>query len=148
VRIPDRLLAMLTVILLTSLAHAQTFIIPLNIDEARIFVNVRVNGKTARLLLDTGAGMTLVRPEFAQGTIELRRLNIEQQAGISEASLRRLSITLGEWSLKDHVVGVLDMTEVNRRTGASMDGVLGEDILCRFRTVRISFKDKTLELER
>jgi hypothetical protein len=148
VRIPDRLLAMLTVILLTSLAHAQTFIIPLNIDGARIFVNVRVNGKTARLLLDTGAGMTLVRPEFAQGTIELRRLNIEQQAGISEASLRRLSITLGEWSLKDHVVGVLDMTEVNRRTGASMDGVLGEDILCRFRTVRISFKDKTLELER
>jgi Aspartyl protease len=148
VRIPDRLLAMLTVVLLTSLAHAQTFIIPLNIDGARIFVNVRVNGKTARLLLDTGAGMTLVRPEFAQGTIELRRLNIEQQAGISEASLRRLSITLGEWSLKDHVVGVLDMTEVNRRTGASMDGVLGEDILCRFRTVRISFKDKTLELER
>jgi len=148
VRIPDRLLAMLTVAMLTSLAHAQTFIIPLNIDGARIFVNVRVNGKTARLLLDTGAGMTLVRPEFAQGTIELRRLNIEQQAGISEASLRRLSITLGEWSLKDHVVGVLDMTEVNRRTGASMDGVLGEDILCRFRTVRISFKDKTLELER
>ena len=147
-RIPDRLLAMLTVVLLTSLALAQTFIIPLNIDGARIFVNVRVNGKTARLLLDTGAGMTLVRPEFAQGTIELRRLNIEQQAGISEASLRRLSITLGEWSLKDHVVGVLDMTEVNRRTGASMDGVLGEDILCRFRTVRISFKDKTLELER
>ena len=147
-RIPDRLLAMLTVAMLTSLAHAQTFIIPLNIDGARIFVNVRVNGKTARLLLDTGAGMTLVRPEFAQGTIELRRLNIEQQAGISEASLRRLSITLGEWSLKDHVVGVLDMTEVNRRTGASMDGVLGEDILCRFRTVRISFKDKTLELER
>jgi hypothetical protein len=148
VRIPDRLLAMLTVVLLTSLALAQTFIIPLNIDKARIFVNVRVNGKTARLLLDTGAGMTLVRPDFAQGTIELRRLNIEQQAGISEASLRRLSITLGEWSLKDHVVGVLDMTEVNRRTGASMDGVLGEDILCRFRTVRISFKDKTLELER
>ena len=59
-----------------------------------------------------------------------------------------MSVTLGELTLKDLVVGVLDMTDVNRRTGTSMDGMLGEDVLCRFRSVRINFKDKTLELER
>ncbi len=134
--------------LLASLAGAETFTVPLNIEGARIFVTVRVNDKTARLLLDTGAGMTLVLPKFAQGTIELQRLNIEQQAGIGQASIRHLSITLGELTFKDHVVGVLDMTDVNSRTGASIDGLLGEDILCRFRSVRINFKGKTLELER
>jgi len=40
------------------------------------------------------------------------------------------------------------MTDVNSRTGASIDGLRGEDILCRFRSVRINFKGKTLELER
>jgi len=98
--------------------------------------------------MPTGAGMTLVGPKFAQDTIELQRLNIEQQAGMSQASIRHLSITLGELTFKDLMVGVLDMTDVNSRTGASMDGLLGEDILCHFRSVRINFKGKTLELER
>jgi hypothetical protein len=40
------------------------------------------------------------------------------------------------------------MTDVNRRTGTSMDALLGEDILCHLRSVRINFRDKTLELER
>jgi len=139
---------MLAVVLLVSLAGAQTLIIPVDIDGERILVNIRVNDKAARLLLDTGAGMTLVGPKFAKGTIELQRVNIEQQAGMSEASVRRLSITLGEMTFKNHVVGVLDMADVNSRTGAKIDGLLGEDILRRFRSVRISFKDKTLELER
>jgi hypothetical protein len=139
---------MLAIVLLASLADAETLIIPVDIDGEKIFVNIRVNDKAARLLLDTGAGMTLVGPEFAKGTIELQRINIEQQAGMSEASVRRLSIALGEVTLKNQVVGVLDMADVNIRTGARIDGLLGEDILRRFRSVRISFKDKTLELER
>ena len=151
-RSPYRLFAILAMILLgvllASPAGAQTLTVPLNIDGPRIFVKVLVNDRHARLLLDTGAGMTLVGPQFAKGTTELQRVNIEQQAGISRASIRRLSVTLGELTLKDLVVGVLDMTDVNRRTGTSMDGMLGEDVLCRFRSVRINFKDKTLELER
>jgi Aspartyl protease len=152
VRSRHRLFAILATILLEVLlashAGARTLSVPLNIDGPRIFVIVLVNDKHARLLLDTGAGITLVEPQFAKGTTELKRVEIEQLAGISQASIRRLSVTLGELTLKDLVVGVLDMTNVNRRTGATMDGMLGEDILCRFRSVRINFRDKTLELER
>jgi predicted aspartyl protease len=147
VRSPIGLCAISAVVLLASLAGAETLTVPLNIEGARIFVTVRVNDKTARLLLDTGAGMTLVGPKFAQGTIELQRLNIEQPGGNSQASIRHLSITVGDVMFKDHVVGVLDLTDVSSRIGAGMDGLLGEDILCRFRSVRINFKGKTLELE-
>jgi len=148
VRNPIVLCGISAVVLLSSLMMAQTLTVPLNIEGARIFVTVRVNDKTARLLLDTGAGMTLVGPTFAQGTTELQRLNIQQHAGISRASIRQLSITLGELTFKNHVVGVLDMTDMNNRIGTRMDGLLGEDILGRFRSVRINFKDKKLELER
>jgi predicted aspartyl protease len=148
VRSPISLCAVSAVVLLASLAGAETLTVPLNIEGARIFVTVRVNDKTARLLLDTGAGMTFVGPKFATGTIELQRLNIEHLTGISQTSIRLLSITLGEVTFKDNVVGVFDMSDVNSRIGASMDGLLGEDILCRFRSVRINFKGKTLELER
>jgi len=74
----------LSVVLLASPAGAQTLTVPLNIDGPRIFVVVLVNDKRARLLLDTGAGITLVQPQFAKGTTELTRVNIEQQAGVSQ----------------------------------------------------------------
>jgi hypothetical protein len=143
VRSRHRLFAILATILLEVLlashAGARTLSVPLNIDGPRIFVIVLVNDKHARLLLDTGAGITLVEPQFAKGTTELKRVEIEQLAGISQASIRRLSVTLGELTLKDLVVGVLDMANVNRQLGTSIDGVLGENILCRFRSVRINF---------
>jgi hypothetical protein len=65
VRSPISLCAVSAVVLLASLAGAETLTVPLNIEGARIFVTVRVNDKTARLLLDTGAGMTFVGPKFA-----------------------------------------------------------------------------------
>lgn len=129
------------------LKSAETITVPLSIKEGQIFVAVRINQKAARMLVDTGAGITLVESKFAKGTAELQCLNIAQQAGNSKASIRNLSITLGSLTFKDHSVGALDMTDVSRRTGTSIDGVLGEDILGGFRSVRINFKDQTLELE-
>ncbi|HKV41464.1 MAG TPA: aspartyl protease family protein [Blastocatellia bacterium] len=146
-----RLFAVLAMILaralLASPSSAQTLVVPLNIDGPRIFVHVLVNGKHAVFLLDTGSGITLVEPRFAKGTAELKRVDIEQAAGISKASIRRLSVTLGGITIKDSIVGVLGMEGLNKELGMKLDGVLGEDILCRFRAVRINFKDKTLELE-
>lgn len=136
------------IIFLASIAGAQTLTVPVKIERGQILVTVRVNEKEARLLLDTGAGVTLVGPKFARGTVEVERLDIEQQAGMSQASIRRVTITLGQITIKDHAVGVLDMTDVNRRTGDRIDGLLGQDVLRRFRSVRINFEEKTLELER
>jgi Aspartyl protease len=111
VRSQRRLFAILAMILLgvllASPAGAQTLTVPLNIDGPQIFVNFLVNDKHAWLLLDTGAGITLIEPQFANGTTELKRVNIEQQAGMSHASIRLLNITLGELTLKDLAVGVL-----------------------------------------
>jgi hypothetical protein len=91
-------MVVLVAVLLASPAGAQTLSVPLDIDGSRIFVVVLVSAKRARLLLDTGAGITLVEPQFAKGTTELQHVNIEQQAGISQASIRRVSVTLGETS--------------------------------------------------
>jgi len=153
VKIPHKLFAILAMvvlvaILLTSPAGAQTISVPMDIDGVRIFVVVLVNDKRARLLLDTGAGITLVEPQFAEGTRELQSVFTQQLAGFSQASIRRVSLTLGELKLKDVLVGVSDMTDVKKRAGMDMNGLLGEDVLCRFRSVRINFKNKTLELER
>jgi len=153
VKISHKLFAILTMvvlvaILLTSPAGAETISVPMDIDGVRIFVVVLVNDKRARLLLDTGAGITLVEPQFAKGTRELQSVFTQQLAGFSQASIRRVSLTLGELTLKDVLVGVLDMTDVKKRAAMDMNGMLGEDVLCRFRSVRINFKNKTLELER
>ncbi|HMI50897.1 MAG TPA: aspartyl protease family protein [Candidatus Saccharimonadales bacterium] len=152
-KISHKLFAILTMvvlvaILLTSPAGAETISVPMDIDGVRIFVVVLVNDKRARLLLDTGAGITLVEPQFAKGTRELQSVFTQQLAGFSQASIRRVSLTLGELTLKDVLVGVLDMTDVKKRAAMDMNGMLGEDVLCRFRSVRINFKNKTLELER
>jgi hypothetical protein len=128
-------------------AGAQTIVVPLKIDGAKILTNVRLNGKNARLLLDTGAALTFITPELANGALELQRVNIQQHAGVSRASLYRINITVGDVVFHDHIVAALDMKDVNQRTGMQIDGVLGEDILGRFRSVRINFKDKRLELE-
>lgn len=69
------------------------------------------------------------------------------RAGSRCASIRRIDLRLEHFVLADHVVGVLDMEDVNRRTGIRIDGILGEDILGRGLAVRIKFKDQRLELE-
>ena len=131
----------------TTKPGAETITVPLTIEGGRIFVAVRINEKTARMLVDTGAGITVVEAKFARGTAELQRLNIVQQAGDSQASIRHLNITLGSLTFKDQFVGVLDMNDVSNRTGTRIDGLLGEDILGGFRSMRINFKDQILELE-
>lgn len=131
----------------TTKPGAETITVPLTIEGGRIFVAVRINEKTARMLVDTGAGITVVESKFARGTAELQRLNIVQQAGDSQASIRHLNITLGSLTFKDQFVGVLDMNDVSNRTGTRIDGLLGEDILGGFRSMRINFKDQILELE-
>jgi hypothetical protein len=103
-------------VLLASPAAAQTLTVPLNIDGPQIFVSVLVNDKHARLLLDTGAGITLIEPQFANGTTELKRVSIEQQTGMSHAPIRLLSITLGE----------TDAQRAGRRSARPSSGVSEE----------------------
>jgi hypothetical protein len=58
-------------------------------------------------LLATGAGITLIEPQFANGTTELKGVNIEQQTGMSQPRFAYWASRWVKLTLKDLAVGVL-----------------------------------------
>jgi len=102
-----------------------------------LYIPVTVSGKERLWALDTGAGMTVLNKEFAEELgLELKgELKGKGAGGTVMASLT----TLPPYSVKgiqfqDQTVAVIDMSELIRRLGLDVVGVLGYDFLSRFVT--------------
>lgn len=99
----------------------------------RIIVDARINGSSsARLLLDTGADRTMIRPATltAAGVAVNRPVAHGHVTGVAGADLVSLvivdSLEIGEASVKRLPVVVYDLPH------AAGDGLLGRDFLDRF----------------
>jgi hypothetical protein len=111
-----------------------------------ILVTVKVNGKDATLLVDTGAASTFVSAKLAGVEHELQRSRFRADAGMDVSGVwTRARLSLAGWQTTIDVKAI-DCAPISQRFKRRIDGILGQDVLRSFGRVTIDFKAKTLEL--
>ena len=131
--------------------------VPMNVSRGwNLYVDGKVNGKVAKLMVDTGAFTTLLhRPFVKQMRIPLRNtpytsggVNL-QERGVQLATIKRLSI--GSFEIKGKEVGVMDLNGLIHggllEGSPPVAGLLGSEFLRRNHGI-IDFGTRTLYLRR
>jgi hypothetical protein len=74
---------------------------------------------------------------------------VNRGAGIVGNALRlRVDLEIAHQFMFSQPVSVMNLEELSKRFGIQFDGLLGQDILNQFRSVRIDYKNHVIELER
>lgn len=111
---------------------AVTAWMPVDLYKERwIYVRGKVNGRETDLLLDSGAGMTVLDRAFAAsaglevaGAVATRGTGGVAEAGVLEG----LTIELGELALGPMAAAALDLSEIERKSGRAMPVILGKEL--------------------
>jgi Aspartyl protease len=131
-------------------AHSGAVRIPFRTVQSLIVVQGKVNGNVAILVLDTGANRTIVSTEiYRNARFDLQRMPRRQGgAGFAGYSLRRAAdVELGENMWTAQQVSVMDLAELKQMLHMDFDGLLGQDFLRQFRSVRIDYYAHVIELQ-
>jgi hypothetical protein len=143
-------LALLCFIPSANIARPEVVTIPFRSAESMILVEARVNDNRVSLLLDTGANNTIVSPK-AYGDLQFHLRSIHKNdsgPGLrGDAVLLRANLALASRIWVSQPVYVMNVDELTRRFGAPVDGLLGQDVLREFHSVRINYKEHVIELE-
>ena len=138
------------------------FSIPLrliSIDKEgfHLMVKIKLNGKVARLVLDTGASKTVFDSTKIKKYVshQLFEKNAELSTGLGTNTMESHSVIIkklliGELVVPDFKIILLDLAHISHsyeQMGLpAIDGVLGGDILYQFNAV-IDYKNLVLGLE-
>jgi Aspartyl protease len=124
--------------------------VPFRTAQSMILVDARVNAKRVTLLLDTGAMDTIISAK-AYGIPQFQLQGLHRKAqdpGLAGDSLRlRGTFAFANRVWNSQPVIVMNVDELTRRIGTQVDGLLGQDLLREFRSVRINYKSHVIELE-
>ena len=143
-------LLVLLLIPITNPAHSGTVRIPFRTVQSLIVVEGKVNGNPATFLLDTGANRTIISARsYGNARFDLQRMPRRNGgAGFNGYSLRRLAdVELAENVWTAQQVSVMDLDELKQMLHMDFDGLLGQDFLRQFRSVRIDYRAHVIELQ-
>jgi hypothetical protein len=135
---------------LPNRAHSDLVIVPFHTVQTFILVQAKVNGNPATLLLDTGANRTIVSTRIYGNTqVNLQRIHQNDRGpGLAGESLRlRADVVLANHMWVAQPVSVMNLDDLKHDLGINFDGLLGEDLLREFHSVRINYKAHVIELE-
>jgi hypothetical protein len=125
--------------------------IPFRTAQSMILVEGKVNGDPVTFLLDTGSLGTIVSSRtYRLKLFPLHAVHHRSQGpGIEGESISvRLDLQLGNHRWAGQRVSIMNLEELSGILGIQhLDGLLGEDILREFRSVRIDYKSHVIELE-
>jgi len=123
-------------------------LMPIEEDGYHIFVEAVINGRIARLLVDTGASRTVFDEKKIKAYLSRKNNNFAKldklSTGLGTNTMESHTVILKEFSLgdttfKDYVAVVLNMEHVNQSYQMighlQIDGVLGGDLLHELRAV-------------
>ena len=114
-----------------------------------IFLEARINGKPALLLLDSGATITIVNARLLEiGDWDLRasKFSTEGPGFGGKAVWADAVLALAPTQAAKRRVAAVDLELFARSIGRRIDGLLGQDFLAEFDHVVIDFKAKKLLL--
>jgi hypothetical protein len=133
---------------LQGLAQPRVVALPFRYVDSFILVDAKIDGTPVRLLVDTGANKTILNAK-SFGRVEMHLSKpVNRGAGIVGNSLRlRVHLELAHEFMFSQRVSVMDLEELSRRFGIQFDGLLGQDILNQFHSVRIDYQKRVIELE-
>ena len=114
-------------------SYGQQAAIPFDLFRgSRIFFTGAVNGQQTAMMLDSGAGMTVLDDDYAAklGLPEGEKIEVEGASGsVPGRQLRGLTLTVGGLTLTDLSVMVIDLDPVARAIGRPIPVVLGRDAM-------------------
>lgn len=114
-----------------------------------LLIDAKVNGDPVILMLDTGANTTILDVKAYGKILVLPSRHGGPQVGIVGNALRvRVDLEIARRFMFSQPVAVMNLGELPQRLGAQFDGLLGEDILREFRSVRINYRARVIELEK
>ena len=114
-----------------------------------ILVEAKVNGAPATLLLDTGANNTIIDVKAYGKTLLVSLPPASRQVGIVGNSVRvRVDLQIARRFVFSQPMSVMNLGDLPKSLGAPFDGLLGQDILRQFRSVRINYRARVIELEK
>jgi hypothetical protein len=143
----------LLLFLLTPLpnrARSSSLRIPFRTAQSMIIVQAKINGTPVTLLLDTGATRTIVSADI-YGKVPFRLRTIERNArgpGIfGDSLILPVNLELANHMWAGERVAIMNLDGLSQVLGIHFDGLLGQDVLREFHSVRIDYRAHTIELE-
>ncbi len=140
---------------------SRSTIIPIDIlqiedDGSHLLLKAKVNGKVARLLIDTGASRSVFDEERIRQYVSEKYFvpHNKLSTGLGTNSMQTSTVILKTLKLGDLIIEnfnavLLDLKHVNVSYDtlgySAIDGVLGNDVLMKFKAV-INYKKLTLSL--
>jgi len=132
-------------------AHPAVIRVPFRSVDSMILVEGKVNDDPVIFLLDTGSVGTIVSArKYRVMYFPLHRIQRNAQgAGMNGESVSvRLDLQLGNHRWVAQRVSIMNLDELSNILGIQhLDGLIGEDLLREFRSVRIDYHAHVIELE-
>lgn len=122
--------------------------LPYRSVDSYLLVEVKIDGSPVRLLVDTGSNTTIINAKsFCRTELNVSR-PVNRGPGIVGRALRlRVELELARQVKFSQPVSVMNLEELSKSFRIEFDGLLGQDILNKFRSVRIDYKRHVIELE-
>jgi hypothetical protein len=132
-------------------AHPPVIRVPFRSVDSMILVEGKVNGDPVTLLLDTGSVGTIVSARrYRVMSFPLHTIQRNAQGpGVNGESVSvRLDLELGNHRWARQRVSIMNLDELSNILGIQhLDGLLGQDILREFRSIRIDYHAHVIEFE-
>jgi hypothetical protein len=123
--------------------------VPFRQVQNMILIDAEVERHRVTLLLDTGANNTLVSVDFGTATQHIKAMKAAGQVGAEGDYVRaKVDLRISSHHWIDQDVLLVNTSDLSKRMGVKIDGLIGEDILQEFASVRIDYRSKTIELSR
>jgi Aspartyl protease len=135
-----------------AVAVARTFTLPFQNVNGVILIDAKVNDKPAVLLLDTGAGLTVLSPDAAGWSpADLKNAYTNRSAVGIDGEAHSMGNATATLELGRAItvtpVAVADLHTFAKTLNIKLDGILGQDVLREFSAVRIDYKSQRVTLE-
>jgi len=114
-----------------------------------ILTCIEVNGKPAKVILDTGSNVTILSPDMAPQSHAEPSYPVAPQEGsgyVSSGQWGTANLHLGDRYWINRGILVDEMRSISQAHKQRIDGILGRDILREFRFVTIDYEKKLLTL--
>jgi len=114
-----------------------------------LLVNAKVNGKSARLLLDTGSERSCLDDGFAAelGLKPIATRSIQRPYSTETGNVLRVGdLSVDSSNIRDVEMIMIDLTPASKALGLHIDGILGSDILRRYR-ITLNFSTGSVKVD-
>ena len=115
-----------------------------------ILVEAEINGDPVTLLMDTGCEKTVISAKVYRAKyfiLRAARGDPKSPGIVGESVSVRLDLRLADHRWIGHSVSIMNLGDLNHLLGTQFDGLLGQDILREFHSVRIDYRAHVIELE-